>query len=196
MYQRHSDLQLSYPSQRATIKSYLVCNFWLYSVVCVLHLLSVINLIRLGETSKSALNPWFIGFSLVAAIKSRRVLNQLALPDLGGPSFKKGVRGLMCLNWVAIVINLIGFASILIYLALVNAGDKTSSNQKRVWLIVAIAVVLHLFPFFYQVARHKNLRGCLLELQLESSGALDADQASLTDDQVKNGPRYGFAEHP
>ena len=189
MYQKQNNQQqLSCPAERAKVKSYLVTNFWLYLILSVLHFGSFTYLYRLGNTQKSVFSVFYGIIFIVAAIRTKGVENRLTQPQIGDEKFKKTVEGLMCLNWVIIIINAGALIFILIFVVILKKADQTAGNNYGMWPIIAgathtIAVII----FVYQITKHKDINGCLVKIRAE--GDLIPDQMGAS----QSG--YGFDEN-
>ena len=196
MYQKQlNQQQLSCPLQRAAIRGYLNCNFWLYVVFFVLHTISVINLLRLGDHTHIYPSIGFGIVFLIGAIRSKRTEKQLDEAYVN-PLFKTSVERLMCLNWVLIIINLLGFIFIVVALILISLNDQATGDKYGVWPLTAAVQVLVFIPFAFQAARHKVINQSLLELISAEHAAAASDQVSFTNEQAQPGQGYGFEEAP
>ena len=195
MYQKQNNRhELSCPLQRSTIRGFLGCSFCIYLFFWILYILSFINLVRLGEYSKIYPTAGFAVVFLIAAIWSKTAQNQLAESDLSGPSFKKKIDGVICMNTVLIVLNVVTFLILLFFLVVAHLKSEYKEENNMYLPLMTTLALLQLFPFIILAMRHKEVKKCLLEVIM--AAPVSADQVSLANGQGLGRPGYGFVQDP
>ena len=194
MYQQPNNnvQQLPYPIQRAKIRGYLVCNYWIYLIYAAIHIVILINLATSGYQQNLFWNIFFAIYFFLSAIRTKDAQSKLQQPGTAFPVLSKAVKLVMARNYVIVFINIFGLVIALIVLVIINWGTSYMGYIFRWWGILFGIDAVGLIPFFFQISRHKVIMQCLNEIGgTGAPGAISADQASFM-----NQPQGGFMPQP
>ena len=195
MYQKENKQHhLPKNQERKTIRSYILCNFWLYLILSLLHSTLFIYLFYLGNTFKSFYSAFFSICFLIAAVMVKRLASKVNLQKDYSSRFKKTVEGLMSLDWIIIFINFIGFFYVLVFVVLMNKNTEEAATEYGWWpLIDGTAHILAITPFICQISKHEDVQDCLA--QIRSTRIHPVDRVRFSGKKVtERRPLYGFAE--
>ena len=193
MQQKQNDKLLPSSLSRTIVKSYLGCNLCLYISFCVLHIASLINLVRLRAYSKIYTDILSALFFLIGAILTKRAQNKLDLPP--NLRLNRAVVGLMCLNWVILTLHVAGLIVIFVYMGIINSSPQDHAPDNRFLALIAGIQIVVIIPFVYQVTQHKAMNKSLVEIVTAGKTGPDSDQASFSKaDQGEFDPGYGFGD--
>ena len=197
MYQQQTGQpELSFPSQRAIIRNYLFCDLWLNVVFSVLYFLPSIYLLVIGD-NQVFYNAWFGACFMATAIRTIFALKRVDLPDISTPRFRRTVEGLMCMEWVIILVNGSGAFYTVIFQIFLKINNGANDFNLWLWSVIAGLHLVVLIPFSYQATRHQLLKSCLL--QIGSGPVIVVDEVSISNDQPpkpQGQPGYIFVQNP
>ena len=192
--------QLSFPVQRATLRSYLTCNYWVYLLYSSCNIVALIYLISAGASFNTSYpNIIYALWFFAGAVNSDTVRKRLNQPDISTPLFRKQMKGVMRWNWYVIIIQCIAVVLVVGVLIGVTRDSFDSEWYVRLSIFVGVGGLIVMIPFIIQVSRHKTMNQVLDEI---GGGALATGNGSFTNQapqpqvqvQPQVGAGYGYGQ--